>query len=144
MSLVRVRNWDVALAKTMCALVGEPFVWGRTDCGTLCRLAVDALYGPGTANVYLGSAWSSPRTARDAEETLRGARGVLDELGAVQVHRSYASCGDFVGVPGEDDDGLPRLMWVIGSLYVRVGRVEGVTAEPLNLLAPEALVWRLP
>lgn len=144
MSLVRIRNWDVALGLTLCELVGTPFQWGRTDCGTLCRITLDSLYGSGRAAELLGPAWKSSRAALKVWTRVGGPLAVLEQIGAVQMDRSYASIGDVIVISGSDEDGLPRLAVVAGPKYVRVTRTEGVLAEPVRSLTADAAIWRLP
>jgi hypothetical protein len=140
----RVRNWDTRLGKELRALLGRPFEWGETDCGTLCRVALDAIYGPGAADRLLGATWNGPREALEAVARLGGQHGVLHGLGAYRVHPSYASAGDFVTGPGTDEEGLPPLMWITGGRCVRVRREDGVVALPLRSLGADAEIWRLP
>lgn len=148
-TMARVRNWDVAVALMARNLVGRPFVWGETDCGTLCRLTLDALYGPGTAEGWLGQAWKSARGAARAWRRLGGPEDVLERLGAAEVHPDYASTGDIVVLPGQDPEGLPSLAVIVGPKCVRANRELGVVAEPAGVLrrAPTTRgiqVWRLP
>jgi len=144
LTLVRVRNWDVALAMRARELVGRPFEWGRTDCGTLCREALDALYGPGTGETLLGPPWTSPRAARSAAERLEALIEVLRAGGARLVGRLYASAGDIVIRSGHDEEGLPRLAVVIGPKVLHVTREHGVVVGPVGGLEEGDVVLRLP
>jgi hypothetical protein len=122
-------------------LVGRPFEWGRTDCGTLYREAFDALYGDGTAEELLGAPWTTLRAARAAAGRFAALR---DAVGARVVPRTYASAGDLVIRAGTDEDGLPRLGVVFGSKLLYVVPEDGVLAAPVSALAEGDVVLRLP
>lgn len=140
----RLPNWDVELAVRARALVGLPFAWGRTDCGTICRQALDALYGPEAAQAVLGDPWTDLRGAAKVWCRIGDAKATLLGCAAERVHRSYASAGDVIVLPGKDEEGLPRLGIVIGGRYLRVSRVDGVLSEPIGTIDPAAEIWRLP
>lgn len=143
-ALVRVRNWDVALALRARQLVGLPFEWGRTDCGTLCREALDALYGDGTAEALLGPPWTSLRAARAASERINEFLSGLRAGGATSVGRTYASAGDIVIRDGTDADELPRLAVVVGPRVLHATRELGVLLGPVGALVDDDVVLRLP
>lgn len=140
--LVRVRNWDVELVLWARRIIGAPFEWGRTDCGTLCRTAVDVLYGRGTAALALGRPWQTLRGARGAWGRLGGEWP--SRLGARAVPARFASGGDIVVSGGADDDGLPQLAVVLGPQVLVVDRDMGVYASPVRASQAEASIWRLP
>jgi len=144
LELVRVRNWDVALAMRARALVGRPFEWGSTDCGTLCRETLDALYGPGTGEALLGPPWTSPRAAQVAADRLETWVAELRAGGARIVGRLYASAGDIVIRAGHDEEDFPRLAVVIGPRVLHVTREHGVLVGPVEALEESDVVLRLP
>lgn len=142
--LARVPNWDVRLGHEARRLVGRPFEWGATDCGTLCRTALDALYGPGTATRLFGRPWKTARGAKGAVKRMDAILAKLEALGARRVPRAYASGGDLIIRPGTDDVDLPRLAVVVGPVVLRVTHEGGVIAEPSGSIEEDDVVLRLP
>lgn len=51
---MRVTHWDVKLAEWAQGRLGQPFVWGQTDCAILSLEAVDVLAGTTLADEHRG------------------------------------------------------------------------------------------
>lgn len=83
------------LAAEAQALLGQPFVWGHTDCTLVCLRLLDAMLSTAWAEDYAGL-WSDEASARDwmvAHHTL----GVgLAAAGAVEVPPAFVQPGDIL------------------------------------------------
>ncbi len=125
----RVPNWDVELVRFAGDMQGRPFRYGSTDCGTLVRGALKAMYGK---DVLRGM--GSYRLLRDARKLAKSV-GPIPEylkvtLGCKRIRRNFVQAGDIVVLPGEDRR-LPQLGVVVGGKLM-VSDVElGVQIVPL-------------
>lgn len=139
--LVRVRNWDVHLVRRARELVGEPYTWGATDCGSIVIEALGTVYGSSP----LGDlAWDGPRSAQDALDALGGVQGALERLTARQVPLSFAQTSDVLVVPSGEH--LARLhVIVVGQALTSTPKSGVVLWKLADLDLPDdAMLWRLP
>ena len=122
--MMRPRNWDVALAQWARSVVGQPFVWGETDCVWLVRAALRTIYGrdvlPATPS------WSTLRGAkRAAAVTTIGA--ALEGVGAVVVPFVSAQAGDVLML-GRETSGFDGVGVVLDEQVLLANPDRGVYA----------------
>lgn len=137
----RVPNWDVALVRWAAGMLGRPYAWGSTDCGSLVRGAVEVMYG--TDPLPPGLAWDGPRTAAEALRATGGLTALLGDLGARSVALRAIQTGDVLVRP-LDDDHPARLGVAVAGMVLLSDPESGVRAAPLKRLAPDSGAWRLP
>ena len=83
------------LAAEAQALIGQPFVWGRTDCALVCLRLLDAMLFSGYAEEYAGL-WSDEGSARAWLLANHSFAGGLAEAGAESVAPAFAQPGDIL------------------------------------------------
>ena len=121
-----------------------PYVWGRTDCGSLVREAMLVQFGEDLLPA-LPQWLSTPQAARTWEAILRdgGIEALLKRLGAVAVvgRRRTWPMGTVL-VTYEDLSNLPALGVYIGPILVQSDQEHGVMwADPKELIPDSA--WLL-
>lgn len=138
----RLRNWDVELMLWARTVVGRPFEWGATDCGSLARGALEVMYGPETVAELVGAPWADGSAAREAWAALADVAAVF---GAQEVERPYMQTGDLVIFPegAEEDPELPRLAVSLGDRLLVSSVRDGVEITPVGRLH-DGTVWRFP
>lgn len=138
----RNRNWSVDIMLWARSVRGRPFEWGSTDCGSLARGALEALYGPQDVRDLFGAPWADGAAARDAWAALADVAAVF---GAHEVEPAYMQTGDLVIFPGgaEEDPELPRIAVSLGDRLLVSSVRHGVEITPVGRLG-EAVVWRFP
>jgi len=139
--LSRIENWDIALFRFVEVHEGEPFEWGRTDCATLARGGVAAMYGEDLLPDL--PIWRSQRGALKASRRLGPIIDALKALGAERVSIRFAQSGDIL-IPDPDEDGLPRLAIVWNAAALCSSPEHGVTLVPLAVIPRGTPLWRLP
>lgn len=122
--MVKVANHEVLVVDLAERMRGEPFVWGSTDCVSICRRTLTTMLGT--------DPWrdSVPRYA-----TLREARRVFDRVdmatiwdGAIEVRDRLIVTGDIGVAPARDDYNLPSLYVALPrSLALIANASEGTT-----------------
>ena len=114
---------------------GQPFVWGKTDCGSLVKQAYKILTGKRCPWPY----YKGKTAAMRAMVKVGGIPAALAKL-AQPVGRRRAQSGDVVLVEVEDGHG----MGVVVGDYV-VGTYPGydVLIVPLRVVPDDATIWRL-
>lgn len=137
-------GWDVELVRWASDLVGEPFVWGETDCGTLCRRALEVLYAGDVATELLGPPWDSVAGARRAWARLEDLEDALAVFGALPVDGTHLQTGDIVQLEGDDRIGLPRFAVSVGGRLLRCDISAGISAVPIGWVPADVAAWRLP
>jgi hypothetical protein len=138
---MRRPDWEERLHEYANSKAGNVFRWGSTDCGSLVRGAVRAMY---TGNP-LGSI--PPYKRRDAAgktlEAIGGTEARLQESGATRAPAAFAQAGDILIMPGHDGHGLPRMgVRLNGGKILTSLPGHGVYIGGRDLSGAEA--WRLP
>lgn len=138
---MRVRNWDLAVIEWATGLRGVPFVWGRTDCGTLVREMTILIYD---RDIFAGiRRWKSARGMESAVEKAGGVSSIFDAVGA-EVGVRFARTGDVMVRPrGCPLTGLDSVMPVADGHVVVATPGEPLQLVPLRQLAVEVRIWRL-
>lgn len=141
--LVRRPNWGVHLFRWSKSVVGEPFVWGETDCGSLVRGAVRAMYGE-TPDAWSKRPYTSERQALRVQVQMKGVSGALRALGATDETVAYAQSGDIVVRPPRQGRETLRAGVVVNGSLVVTSMQRGVCRAPLRVVDPDSTVLRLP
>ena len=118
----RVPNWDVKLVRWAETQFGEPFEWGRTDCGSLIKSGLRLIFGQPVLDE--GLRYKDEESAVGVIRTVGTVARYFTQLGGVRLIPTRAAGGDIVVRPGRDD-GLPRM----GLMLHPTGFV---TSDPVN------------
>jgi len=112
MELIRTVCWDADLVIYVKSVIDEPFEWGRTDCATLVRHALKAMYGK---DVLRGvGSWRTLAEARRAVKRIGPYETFFKSKGCEEWSPAYRQRGDVAILPsGGDRDGLPGLGVVV-------------------------------
>lgn len=141
----RVRNWDLALLEWRRSVLGEPFAWGETDCGSLVRGAARALYD---RDPFEGvRSYRSRFGALRAHVETGGLEPALRAAGAEEVGLGFARQGDVMIEPPADGRPMGGAGVVVGSEVVVCPEGEAVTTTSLRAIrrrGPDVRAMRLP
>lgn len=133
----RVPNWDLALHRWSNAVVGRPYVWGETDCGSLVREAHALMFG---TEIFGVKPYSTRRQALYRHKATGGVQAVLEAHGATEVPMAFAQQGDvLIEALG---DGLPACGVVVGRYVIWATVEDGVVRYPLR--GRQGLLLRVP
>lgn len=108
----RRRDWDARLERWARKQLGRPFVWGSTDCASLVRGVIAALYEGGKKKMSAQPGWTTEQGAIRALKRTGGVDAVLRRLGAEVVPPAFAQRADVVVV---DRDPLPATGVVVAA-----------------------------
>lgn len=99
-----VANWDRRLVEFANEVRDQPFEWGQTDCASLVRRGLQAVFGEDVWKGHVGE-WKTKRGAL----TVSGKTDYEDALlasGAVEMGFHYAWAGDVALGVKEDQHGM--------------------------------------
>lgn len=117
--MVRVANHEVLVIDLAERMRGEPFVWGQTDCASICRRTLTVMLGVDPWREALPS-YTTLREARRAFSKVDMTR-IWDD--ASEVRDRLIVTGDIGIAPHLDGHRLP-------SLYVALPRSLALIANP--------------
>jgi len=128
----RVRNWDIHLYRWARDVTGEPFEWGRTDCGSLVRESLAAMY-PDKGLPLAGPppAYSTEREALRVHAETGGVEGWVQAAGWEPVSLGFACQGDVIVGLG-DVGGVPGAAVVVAGVFLVASESDGVVARRLR------------
>lgn len=136
----RLNNWDLLAVEWAMSQIGRPFLWGETDCASLVRGMLLAMYGEepfGDTPPY--------RDHLEALEIIRSRGSVLEHLvriGATPHALPFAQTGDVCVAPGDGDfDSVSPI--VAGRLLVTMPG-ECISTVPLWQAPEQATCYRVP
>ena len=139
----RVGDWNERLVAYANSVNGAPFQWGVTDCASLVRYALRAMYGRDLLR-GMGSYRSSPSALRVGRQV--GPVGAyLRDRGFQAVGLAFAQSGDTVVFRGLDR-GHPQLGVVVsGRLLVSDPDTDVVLHRlPIGAWPKGTKLWRAP
>lgn len=145
---VRRRDALEALVALADSVRGQPFEWGRTDCGALFLRALACIDEHGQRYLDLIT-WSSAWGAFKALRELTPA-ALVEQIGAVPVSMLEVAGGDLVLGWVEDTTtppgGLPVCGVGVGSMFLSSRSETGVLLMPRSLVidnADQLTGWRI-
>lgn len=112
--MTRVYGWDTRLVAFEREVLGEPFRWGKTDCGSLVRGVWTALYGEDAPSPEVRD-YDTRFGALRAHVESGGIEAALREHGAREVDLRYAQGGDVVVEPPSDEEPMGGAGVVVAS-----------------------------
>jgi len=134
---MRMQNWDARVVGWAESVLGQPFVWGKTDCAMNVRALSRALYG---RDVFKVETWKSKVKALRLLTEKGGLQVALAQV-AHPIGRGFATTGDVALMP---DKGLAASLLVV----VEQKAVAATPGKPLQFVAlsslpPDTQFWRL-
>lgn len=141
----RVRNWDLELLRWQRSVLGAPFAWGVTDCGSLVRGACRTLYGRDRFEEV--RPYSSRFGALRAHVETGGIASVLLGEGAREVGLGFARQGDVLVEPPTDANPMGGAGVIVGDEVVLCpegGRVATTSLRAIRRREPELTTLRMP
>jgi len=138
----RVRNWDVKIMDWQADMLGRPFAWGQTDCGSLVRSALSVVYGEDPVP-HLD--WYETQTGaiRLFGET-DGISGAILDLGAEETTLAFARQADIAIEAPSEDNRLGGAGVVVDRAVVVCPEGEEVVRSPIGRLPRDLLTLRVP
>jgi cell wall-associated NlpC family hydrolase len=138
----RIHNWDVYLAMWATDLLGQPFVWGETDCASLVRAAMQVMYGE--------DRWPDTPRYTDAAGALR----VSEEHGTVKDHVlalgatkhviTFTQAGDIVIAPKTAEEHFDATAIAIADKLLMTEEGRGVWTVPVWKAPEQGTAYRVP
>ncbi|MGH7471826.1 MAG: DUF6950 family protein [Longimicrobiales bacterium] len=123
-----VPNWDTLLFGWATDLVGSPFEWGRTDCGSLVREACRIMSG---SDSFESIRYDSMESALHAYAHHGGVGGLLLRAGWAEIPLAFVQQGDVLIQDRADEHGLPSAGVVVARLLLVADPVTGVHFMPV-------------
>lgn len=143
--MIRVRNWDLELLRWRRSILGEPFAWGETDCGSLVRGATRTLYG---RDPFQGvRTYTSRFGALRAHVETGGIEDAVRAAGGEEVGLGFARQGDVLVEPPTEERPMGGAGVVVAGEVVVCPEGEAVTTTPMRALRarePDVRALRLP
>lgn len=134
--IVRDRNADGLLHAWAAEQVGQPYVWGETDCASLARTACRLAYG---AEVWPGIAYTTAVQAVRYRQAQGDVAAHLERAGAGMISPGFAHCGDILVRP----DGACGVC--LREVVLTSHPDTGVRLDPMAAWSElTATCWRLP
>jgi len=119
MTLTRVPNWSVKLAGFADSVLGKPFVWGETDCVSICRGALETMYGEDIIAPHFDGTYSTKTGAARAFSKVGSLSAIAEQAGAKEVRHNMSVDGDVMVFPkvGPYENVATRIggMWIISD-----------------------------
>lgn len=113
----RVPNWNVELVLLAKRLIGADFVWGETDCVSVVRKALVAMYGEDIAAPHIGVTYTTKTGAVRAFNKIGSVVGIIEDTGGVEIPLCRARDGDIIVFP-KGDGGFENLAVKMGGTWV--------------------------
>ncbi len=135
--MVRVDNWDSRLVEFALDMEGRKFQWGRTDCVTLTRRGLNALYGrdPWKRSV---PTWKGKVSALKMSQEFEGAKAAdFLATSAEEIASPFATSGAIALAPTRDEHGLPGMSILLPGRKVLISTPQTDALIIDKLLLPE-------
>jgi len=114
--MTRQPNWWVKLGELANEVVGQPFEWGKTDCVTIARRALEAQFGEDpikeTAN------YTTRGGATRAFNRLGSLGDLAIKAGAREIPVRRARDGDFLIFPKSEDRVYENVATKMGGAWI--------------------------
>lgn len=138
----RPANWHHRLMQYAAAQQGQPFVWGQTDCGSLVRGALPALYAEDPLAGWPG--YHTVRAAQRIRAQCGGVAAVLRQLGATPIAPGFATAGDVACCPAAGPADPERAVLALDGGWLVTDPAEGVRVVARIAWPAETVILRLP
>lgn len=89
---MKVDNYDYKLIEWVNTQLGKPYIWGKTDCGSLVRKGLNIVFGKDKFNDI--PSWDSEEICRKIWDDLGGVDNAFLSLGARKIKGTFAQTGD--------------------------------------------------
>lgn len=142
-SLFRRRDWRPRLVEWAQQVRGLPYVWGRTDCGSLVREAMIIQFGEDIVPTlpHWTSAFQANRLWATTLQEGGGVESLMEQLGAVEVTGQQYGWPMGTIIITSEDSGLPALGVYIGPIIVQSDQEHGVVwCDPTELKLESAWI----
>lgn len=144
--IARARNWRAHLHAWSASVLGQPFAWGRTDCGTLARDALAVMFGQDV--VPFVPRWHSAREAVAVLQAYGSVPEILARLGAPQTTLSFMRAGDLILSKSDDDESRIGLAVCVDGRRCIASQPAGVARVLLSRDEPAVVcvysIWEVP
>ena len=119
MMRTRVPNWSVKLAGFADSVLGKPFVWGETDCVSICRGALETMYDEDIIAPHFDATYSTKIGAARVFGKIGSMATVAEQAGAREVRPDMSVDGDVMLFPrvGSYENVATRIggMWIVSD-----------------------------
>lgn len=112
----RVVNWSVSLAELANDIVGAPFEWGRTDCVSVARSALVAIFGEDPLVPHINVTYTTKIGAARAFKKIGSMTDIVLAAGAKEIASNLAGDGDFMIFPSEGN--YENVATRMGSMWI--------------------------
>ena len=141
----RIRDWTVALGELAREVIGAPFEWGETDCVSVFRRALVAMYGKDIAAPYIDVTYTTKVGATRAFNKVGGYEDTLLKMGAKEVPPHLTRDGDVMVFP-KGEGNFENVMTKMGGAWIMSDpaseSIIPVHINPYNI-GKEAKVFRI-
>ena len=127
----RIANWNVKLGELAREVIGKEFVWGETDCVSVFRRALVAMYGEDIAAPYIDATYTTKTGAIRAFKKVGPYEDILLALGAREVLPQCTRDGDVAVFP-KGTGGFDNVMTRMGGSWV-LSDPESMSIVPIKL-----------
>ena len=112
----RVTNWSVNLGFLAEEVIGAEFDWGKTDCATIFRRALEAMYGEDISAPYVNVTYTTKAGATRAYNKLGGYEEIIEKIGGREIPAKLAKDGDIVIFKSEK--GYDNIVTKMGGSWI--------------------------
>lgn len=131
----RVPNWNVELAALARELGEQGFEWGKTDCASVARAALVAMYGEDLVAPYIHTTYTTKIGASRAFRKIGSMVDIITSAGAREVPLHATRDGDFLVFQG--DGSFENMATKIGGLWIisdpELNAVSAVKITPTSM-----------
>ena len=112
----RVPNWSIELVQLANHLCVQPFRWGETDCASVARKALVAMYGKDIVAPYIKVTYTTRLGAARVFSKIGSMADIVIAAGAREVPLHVTRDGDFLIFP--KSGGYENMSTQMGGLWV--------------------------
>jgi hypothetical protein len=139
----RIVNWSVSLAELANDIVGVPFEWGKTDCASVARAALVAMFGEDPLVPHIDVTYTTKIGAARAFKKAGSFVDIVLAAGAREIASNLAGDGDFMIFP--NDGNYENVATRMGGLWIMSDEADNsviATRILVTSIAPDVRVFR--